>query len=301
MSSTGKRSTLLIAVELERVGKPHLYPRPSLELEKGQTVVVETLRGTELGKVLSANIPFVGEAPNHAFQVLRVATVEDLQRDYQNRLEAEESFHTAREAIERMGLEMRLLETRFTLNRERMVFFFWAEGRVDFRALVRELVSHFRCRIELYQVGSRDRAKMLGGIGPCGRTCCCTLWLRDFSSISIRLAREQQLMVKPDKISGVCGRLMCCLRYEYETYRALRQEMPSIGSELDTPDGLVKVLEADPIARTLLVEKIFTEENSGREIFRIPLGRAQIGEGKSCRSCSTKIARNQHESEADDD
>ena len=278
----------MLAIELERVGKPHLYPRPDFEAKKGDPVVVETARGTELGKVISASIPFVGDAPTDAFRVIRVANDDDLKADYRNRLECAEAFEMAKDAIVRMRLEMRLLETRLTLNHERIIFFFWAEGRVDFRSLVKELVGMFRKRIELYQIGSRDRAKMIGGIGPCGLTCCCTLWLREFSSISIRLAREQQLHVKPDKISGVCGRLMCCLRYEYETYRALRQEMPAIGSDIDTPDGTVRILDVDPIGRTLLVRRGREGEDGARDIYRIPLGRARIPQGKSCTSCSGK-------------
>jgi cell fate regulator YaaT (PSP1 superfamily) len=280
----------VLAIELERVGKPHLYPTPDFEVKRGDPVVVETARGTELGKVVSASIPFVGDAPTDALRVLRLASEADLKADYRNRLECAEAFERAKEAIIRLGLEMRLLETRLTLNHERIIFFFWAEGRVDFRALVRELVAMFRKRIELYQIGSRDRAKMIGGIGPCGLTCCCTLWLREFSSISIRLAREQQLHVKPDKISGVCGRLMCCLRYEYETYRALRQELPAVGSELDTPDGIVRVLDVDPIARTLLVRRVQQVQEAESEVYRIPLGRARIEAGKGCTSCSGKGA-----------
>ena len=276
----------MLAVELERVGKPHLYPEPDFELKSGDHVVVETARGTELGKVISTSIPFVGDTPNDAFKALRSADDEDLKRDYQNRIESAQAFAVAKDAIQRLGLEMRLLEARLTLNQERIVFFFWAEGRVDFRALVKELVSLFKCRIELHQVGSRDRAKMMGGIGVCGRTCCCTLWLREFSSVSIRLAREQQLHVKPDKISGVCGRLMCCLRYEYETYRALRQEMPAPGSELDTPDGLVTVLDSDPINRTLLVKKEADSEDERDRVYRIPLGRAKLDPATGCSSCS---------------
>lgn len=276
----------MLAVELERVGKPHLYPRPNFEVAQGDAVVVETARGIELGKVISASIPFVGEAPAEAFRVVRVASPNDLKQDYQNRLECAEAFELARQVITRMDLEMRLLETRLTLTGERIVFYFWAEGRVDFRALVKELVGLFRRRIELFQIGSRDRAKMVGGIGPCGLTCCCTLWLREFSSISIRLAREQQLHVKPDKISGVCGRLMCCLRYEYETYRALRAELPQPQSMLDTPDGEVEVLDVDPIGRTLLVRR--RDENGRSEVYRIPLGRARIEEGKGCTSCGSR-------------
>lgn len=276
----------MLAVELERVGKPHLYPEPDFELQPGQQVVVETARGTELGKVISTSIPFVGDTPNEAFRALRPAAEDDLKKDYQNRLESSQAFVVAKEAIARLGLEMRLLEARLTLNQERIIFFFWAEGRVDFRVLVKELVSLFRCRIELHQVGSRDRAKMMGGIGVCGRTCCCTLWLREFSSVSIRLAREQQLHVKPEKISGVCGRLMCCLRYEYDTYRALRQEMPAPGSMLDTPDGQVEVLDVDPINRTLLVKKEAESEDDRDRIYRIPLGRAKLDPGKGCSSCS---------------
>lgn len=291
----------MIGVELERVGKPHLYPDPKFSLSKGDFVVVETVRGAELGKVLSASIPFVGDAPAHALRVLRLATVDDLKADYRNRLECELAFEQARDIIERMDLDMRLLETRLTLNQERIVFYFWAEGRVDFRLLVKELVEVFKKRIELYQIGSRDRAKITGGVGVCGRMCCCTLWLREFSSISIRLAREQQLYVKPEKISGVCGRLMCCLRYEYETYRALRLELPAIDSLLNTPDGLVTVLDVDPIGRTLLVRKPPEQEGEESEVYRIPLGRIRIEEGKGCSSCTSPkyIQKKQDASEVD--
>lgn len=279
----------MLAVELEQIGKPHLYPNPDFELERGDLVVVETPRGTEIGKVLSAAIPFVGETPHSAFRALRRADEADEKIEYQNRVKSAQAFAVAKEAIERLELDMRLLEVRLTLNQERIIFFFWAEGRVDFRALVKELVSLFRCRIELHQVGSRDRAKMMGGVGICGRTCCCTLWLREFSSVSIRLAREQQLHVKPDKISGVCGRLMCCLRYEYETYRALRQEMPAQGSELETPEGVVVVLDTDPINRTLLVKKRAQNEGDREQIYRIPLGRVRLEETSRCSSCSGPV------------
>lgn len=277
----------MVAVELERVGKSHLYPNPEFDLAKGAMVVVQTVRGIELGKVLSASIPFVGEAPDHALKVLRQASTEDLKADYHNRMEASLAFAEAKSMISRLDLEMQLLETRFTLNQDRIIFYFWSEGRVDFRILVKELARLFQRRIELFQVGSRDRAKMTGGIGPCGRMCCCTLWLREFSSISIKLAREQQLHVKPDKISGVCGRLMCCLRYEYETYRALRLELPAIDSLLETPEGQVTVLDVDPIGRTLLVRKPADAEGERAEVYRIPLGRARIDEGKGCSSCSS--------------
>ncbi len=285
----------MLAVELERVGKPHLYPEPEFELIAGQRVVVETARGTELGRVISTSIPFVGDTPNDAFRALRAATDEDLKKDYQNRIESALAFSVAKETIQTLALDMRLLEARLTLNQERIIFFFWAEGRVDFRNLVRELVSQFRCRIELHQVGSRDRAKMMGGVGVCGRTCCCTLWLREFSSVSIRLAREQQLHVKPDKISGVCGRLMCCLRYEYETYRALRQEMPRYGSQLDTPDGIVTVLDVDPINRTLLVKRVAESEDERDRVYRIPLGRAKLDATEGCTSCSGPTPGEQNE------
>ncbi len=273
----------MIAVAFEEAGKRQYFRNTGLELKAGDQVVVETARGFELGEVVSLASGLEPQAPEEEIPIIeRLATREDLRTHFRNRLKAEEAHRVALAKIRDHELPMQLLETHYTLDANRIVFFFAAEGRVDFRQLVKDLVATFRKRIELHQVGARDRAKIAGGIGPCGRQCCCTAWLREFAPVSIKMTKEQGLSLNPAKISGACGRLMCCLRYEYETYRKLRAEMPRVGSTLKIPEGTVTVREVQLLSRTLTVE----HEELG--IFDIPAGRALEGPAEVCQSCSQK-------------
>lgn len=274
-------SETLVAVEFEEAGRPHHYFDGGLQLELGDEVVAETPRGLELGRVIKTDVEPLGQSDGDEVKpVTRRAEEADHLQQYMFRLEAAEAFEIAREKIADHNLPMKLLETHYTLDGNRIVFFFAADGRVDFRQLVRDLVATFRRRIELHQVGARDRAKITGGMGPCGRECCCSAWLREFAPVSIKMTKEQGLSLNPTKISGACGRLMCCLRYEYETYRKLRSELPRVGSTLKIPEGEVKVVEVHILSRTLTVQ------HPELGVFDIPAGRALEGLSKACDSCS---------------
>lgn len=226
-----------VPVRFRRVGKIYHFDPAGLELEPGARVVVETARGLEIGEVVSR----VRDIPDEELvqplkPVLRIAREEDLRQAEQNRALARESLRVCREKVAARGLPMHVLEAEYTLDRSRLVFYFASENRVDFRELVRDLAGTFRTRIELRQVGVRDEAKMLGGLGPCGREVCCAVWLSEFQPVSIRMAKVQNLSLNPGKISGLCGRLMCCLRYEADLYRAGVEEEAE-DKEGEEPEG----------------------------------------------------------------
>lgn len=271
----------LVSVAFQEVGRPHFYRSGGLELVSGDPVVAETARGLEFGKVVATGLSVsMGKEGGRPPAVLRKATLEDVQQRYRNRLRAAEAFRVAGRKIDEHGLPMKLLDACYTLDGHRVIFSFAADGRVDFRLLVRDLASALRKRIELYQVGARDRAKIAGGTGPCGRECCCVSWLREFVPVSIKMTKDQGLALNPSKISGSCGRLMCCLRYEYETYLALRRELPAVGSQVTLPEGPARVLAVALLSRTLTVE------HPELGVFDVPAGRAVEG-GARCASCGT--------------
>lgn len=209
----------VVAVRFRRVGKPYHFAAAGLDLQPGDRVVVETARGLECGEVVSAvrDIP-AEELAQPLKPVLRLATPADLARMEENRALAREALSLCRQKVEARGLNMYVLDAEYTLDRTRLVFYFTSDTRVDFRDLVRDLASAFRTRIELRQIGVRDEVKMLGGLGPCGREVCCASWLAEFQPVSIRMAKAQNLSLNPGKISGLCGRLMCCLRFEANQY-----------------------------------------------------------------------------------
>lgn len=274
----------MVGVAFQAVGKVFYYPVGSARYQAGEAVVAETARGLELGRVVGVqDVPPEAAGENKA-SIHRRATQDDLTVHFRNRLRAAEALRLARDRVAHHNLPMKLLGSEYTLDGNRIVFYFSAEGRVDFRELVRDLASHLRRRIELHQVGARDRAKSSGGIGPCGRECCCSSWLREFSPVSIKMTKEQGLSLNPTKISGSCGRLMCCLRYEYETYRQLRREMPPIGATLRLPEGTVRVV-AQHLARytlTVIHDQLGT--------FEVPAGRSLVGEAAElCPSCQSPV------------
>lgn len=209
----------VVTIRFRQVGKPYHFDAAGLDLKPGDRVVVETTRGLEIGEVISP----VREVPEQELvqplkPVLRVATEADLRQARENQVLARQSLAVCREKVAARGLPMHVLEAEYTLDRSRLVFYFVSETRVDFRDLVRDLATAFHTRIELRQVGVRDGAKMVGGLGPCGREVCCAVWLAEFQPVSIRMAKVQNLSLNPGKISGLCGRLMCCLRYEASQY-----------------------------------------------------------------------------------
>mgnify|MGYP004474516899 CR=1 FL=1 len=246
--------TKVISVRFKASGKAYYFAPGSLEIHKGDYVVVETARGSECGEVVEGprDIPdssVVGQLKS----VLRMADSMDLRQMKQNRADEEKAFCICEERIARRGLDMKLVEVEYNLDRSKILFYFTADGRVDFRDLVKDLASVFHTRIELRQIGVRDESKMLGGIGICGQPFCCSRFLKDFQPVSIKMAKEQGLSLNPTKISGCCGRLMCCLSYEQKAYEYLNSITPQVGSTVATPDGLGTVIEVNPVAGTLKV------------------------------------------------
>jgi len=220
----------------------------------GTGVIVETIRGIEYGKVAIPPRDVAGEDVVQPLKkVLRLASPEDLAIVAQNKLDAERALPLCAERIQAHRLPMKLVDAEYTFDRAKLIFYFTAEGRVDFRALVRDLASIFRTRIELRQIGVRDEAKMLGGLGPCGLPVCCATWLAEFQPITIKMAKDQSLVLNPSKISGLCGRLMCCLSYEHEQYEAARESLPIIGEEILTPYGEGEVFEVEDANRLVVV------------------------------------------------
>lgn len=245
----------VVGVRFKKAGKIYYFDPLSYPLEKDEYVIVETARGVEYGKVV---IPVKTVDENDVVlplrTVVRPATVEDREQVEENRQEAARAFELATAKIVDHELEMKLVDVEYTFDRNKVVFYFTAEGRVDFRDLVKDLASVFRTRIELRQIGVRDEAKMLGGIGPCGRMLCCSTFLGDFEPVSIKMAKDQNLSLNPSKISGLCGRLMCCLKYENDEYEAAKEMMPDLGERIETPDGPGKVVGMNILEHVLQVE-----------------------------------------------
>lgn len=245
----------VVGVRFKKAGKIYYFDPVDFALEKDDYVIVETARGVEYGKVV-VPIKQVGEhdVVLPLKQVVRPSTDKDRIQVEENRLESAQALALGTEKIIERNLEMKLVDVEYTFDRNKIIFYFTAEGRVDFRDLVKDLASVFRTRIELRQIGVRDEAKMLGGIGPCGRMLCCSTFLGDFEPVSIKMAKDQNLSLNPSKISGLCGRLMCCLKYENDEYEAAREQMPDIGDKVETPDGLGRVVSMNILERVLRIE-----------------------------------------------
>ena len=244
----------VVGVRFKKAGKIYYFDPLEYAFNVDDYVIVETARGIEYGKVASA----VKEVEENDVvlplkKIIRPAKAEDIEKVEENRLEAERAFSTGSEKITEHKLDMKLVEVEYTFDRNKIVFYFTAEGRVDFRNLVKDLASIFRTRIELRQIGVRDEAKMLGGIGPCGRMLCCSTFLGDFEPVSIKMAKDQNLSLNPSKISGLCGRLMCCLKYENDEYEEAKALMPDIGTRIQTPDGPGKVVGLNLLERLMQV------------------------------------------------
>ena len=242
----------VIGVRFRYAGKVYYFDPLDLELEQGDRVIVETARGVECGEVVNG-IKDVDESEVIAplKKVMRKAATEDLQQVEDNKKKAEEAYRICLEKIQKHNLEMKLIDVEYTFDNNKILFYFTADGRVDFRELVKDLAAVFRTRIELRQIGVRDEAKMMGGLGVCGRTLCCSSHLTEFHPVSIKMAKEQSLSLNPTKISGTCGRLMCCLKYEQEAYEDLLKRNPKTGALVQTPNGTGTVMYV-----SLLEEKV---------------------------------------------
>jgi cell fate regulator YaaT (PSP1 superfamily) len=245
----------VIGVRFRQAGKIYYFDPVDLKVQRGDHVIVETVRGIEYGHVVTG-IRFVkeDEVVLPLKKVLRIATHGDTEQMEENRRAAKAALSICHEKIQTHGLEMKLVDAEYTFDRNKIIFYFTADGRVDFRELVRDLAAVFRTRIELRQIGVRDEAKMLGGIGPCGRILCCSSFLGDFEPVSIKMAKDQNLSLNPAKISGLCGRLMCCLKYENDLYDEAKQILPDLGEHVLTPNGDGKVVLLNLLERRVQVE-----------------------------------------------
>ena len=246
--------TKVIGVRFKANGKSYYFSPGDLELQQGDYVIVETARGTECGEV--AKGPH--DVPDSSIvkplkTVTRMADAVDVRRMQQNRADEKRAFSVCEERIAKHKLDMKLVDVEYTLDRNKILFYFTADGRIDFRDLVKDLAGVFRTRIELRQIGVRDESKMLGGLGICGQPFCCSRVLRAFQPLSIKMAKEQGLSLNPAKISGSCGRLMCCLAYEQPAYEYLNRITPGVGSIVKTPEGVGAVVETNVISGTLRV------------------------------------------------
>lgn len=245
----------VIGVRFKKAGKIYYFDPGELVIQKDDFVIVETVRGVEYGKAVIARKQ-VGEhdVVLPLKMVVRIANPKDRMVVEENKLAAQEAYEVCNEKVNAHQLDMKLVDVEYTFDRNKVIFYFTADGRVDFRELVKDLAAIFRTRIELRQIGVRDEAKMLGGIGPCGRMLCCSTFLGDFDPVSIKMAKDQNLSLNPTKISGLCGRLMCCLKYENDEYEAGKALLPDLGEVIETPQGKGKVVGLNILERVLQVD-----------------------------------------------
>ncbi len=256
----------VVGVRFRKAGKVYYFDPLSFDIKQGSNVIVETARGVEFGYVVMG----VRDLPEEKITlplkpVLRPATEEDVKLQENNAKKEKEAFQICLEKIRKHNLEMKLIDSEYTFDNNKLLFYFTADGRVDFRELVKDLASVFKTRIELRQIGVRDETKILGGIGVCGRALCCHTYLSEFIPVSIKMAKEQNLSLNPTKISGVCGRLMCCLKNEEEVYEELNSHLPAVGEYVTTVDGLQGEVHSTSVLKQVVKVKV-TLENDEKEI-----------------------------------
>ncbi len=256
----------VVGVRFRKAGKVYYFDPLEFDIKQGSNVIVETARGVEFGYVVMGIRDLPEEKITQPLKpVLRPATEEDVKTQEENAVREKEAFQVCLEKIRKHNLEMKLIDSEYTFDNNKLLFYFTADGRVDFRELVKDLASVFKTRIELRQIGVRDETKILGGIGVCGRALCCHTYLSEFIPVSIKMAKEQNLSLNPTKISGVCGRLMCCLKNEEEAYEELNSHLPNVGEYVTTPDGLRGEVQSTSVLKQL-VKVVVTLDNDEKEI-----------------------------------
>ena len=271
MEKTENGKVKVAGVRFRTAGRIYYFDPGDFELSRGCHVIVETARGLEYGFVVGPPMEVDEKDITQPLKpVIRISTEEDDRREQKNREREREAFWICRERIQKRGLEMKLIDAEYTFDNSKVLFYFTADGRVDFRELVKDLAGVFRTRIELRQVGVRDETKILGGYGSCGRPLCCHTWLSDFVPVSIKMAKEQNLSLNPGKISGVCGRLMCCLKNEAETYEELNKTLPHPGDEVESADGMNGLVESVNILRQ--TARIIVEVDDEKELHEYSVG-----------------------------
>ena len=255
----------VVGVRFRTAGKIYYFDPKSFPIKKGDHVIVETARGVEYGTVVGGIKEVTDDEVMQPLKpVLRIATPKDDKQEESNREKEKEALKVCLEKIQKHNLEMKLIDAEYTFDNNKVLFYFTADGRVDFRELVKDLAAVFKTRIELRQIGVRDETKIVGGIGICGRPLCCHTFLDEFAPVSIKMAKEQNLSLNPTKISGVCGRLMCCLKNEQETYEYLNRKLPNVGDYVTTDDGLKGEVHSVNVLRQLV--KVLVENGDEKEI-----------------------------------
>lgn len=259
----------VIGVRFKKAGKIYYFDPQHLKIEEGNSLIVETARGIEFGEcVVGIKEITEEEAILPLKQVIRIADENDIAIHNENVNKEEKAMSICVKKIVEHNLDMKLIDVEYTFDNNKVIFYFTADGRVDFRELVKDLASIFKTRIELRQIGVRDEAKMLGGLGPCGRSMCCSSFLGDFASVSIKMAKEQNLSLNPTKISGICGRLMCCLNYEQLTYEDIRKRLPKVGAKVKTERGIGEVIGNSVVNESVKV-KLKKGDEDTIEVFKI--------------------------------
>ena len=255
----------VIGVRFRTAGKIYYFSPQEFSIKRGDHVIVETARGIEFGTVVMPPTEMEGSKVIQPLKpVLRLAAEKDLEQEASNKVKEKEAFQSCQEKIKKHKLEMKLIDAEYTFDNNKVLFYFTADGRIDFRELVKDLAAVFKTRIELRQIGVRDETKIVGGIGICGRPLCCHSYLAEFAPVSIKMAKEQNLSLNPTKISGVCGRLMCCLNNEEEIYEELNRKLPNVGDYVTTDDGLKGEVQSVNILRQLV--KVLVEVNDEKEL-----------------------------------
>ena len=270
----------VIGVRFRHVGKIYFFAPGKYKINEGMNVIVETARGMEYGNVVLAPRMVEDDKVTQPLKsIIRIATEADDKKEADNRIKEEKAFNICLEKIAKHKLAMKLIKAEYTFDNNKLLFYFTADGRIDFRELVKDLAAVFRTRIELRQIGVRDEAKIMGGIGACGRPLCCASYMPEFVQVSIKMAKDQNLSLNPTKISGVCGRLMCCLKYEEETYEELNSHLPSVGDYVTTSDKLKGEVQSVSVLRQK-VKVIVTLDNDEKEVREYPVSELRFKQRK---------------------
>ncbi|MEY8351080.1 stage 0 sporulation family protein [Bacillus cereus] len=250
----------VVGVRFKKAGKVYYFDPNQFDISENEFVIVETVRGIEYGKVVITKKQVdENDVVLPLKKVIRIANENDRTIVEENKHAAKEAYQVCQQKVGEHKLDMKLVDVEYTFDRNKIIFYFTADGRIDFRELVKDLAAIFRTRIELRQIGVRDEAKMLGGIGPCGRMLCCSTFLGDFEPVSIKMAKDQNLSLNPAKISGLCGRLMCCLKYENDEYEAAKEQLPDLDQRIQTPNGFGRVIGLNILERLIQVELVDKE------------------------------------------
>lgn len=270
----------VVGIRFKKAGKIYYFDPDNISVTSGEFAIVETARGVEFGEVVVGPKDVTEDeiiAPLK--KVLRVANEDDRAQNAENKRKETLAFETCLKKIEEHGLSMKLVDVEYTFDNNKVIFYFTADGRVDFRELVKDLAAIFKTRIELRQIGVRDEAKMVGGLGPCGRPMCCASFLGEFEPVSIKMAKEQNLSLNPTKISGICGRLMCCLKYEQDTYECIRKCLPRVGCIVNTPNGQGEVVDNSVVKESVKV-RVANQEGED-EVKAFPITQVDIIKGST--------------------